>query len=197
MEPTVSGYILCGGRNRRMGGQKKLFLQAEGLPFYQHILQALSPLPLVRLSVEAAEPYRHLGLELVVDEIGGIGPIGGLYSGLRGAREDALLVVACDMPLLDAPSVQALLDAYHSHPVPTVSRTGDRVRPFPGIYPRRCLPHVEEMIRAGNYRMRDLLSRLTDLRTVPLSDQAGQNINTPEEYHRLTQALSAADGRKL
>ena len=105
MERQVSGYILSGGKNSRMNGEKKLFLLLDGIPFYQHILRALSPLPSVRLSVERPEPYAHLGLELVVDEIPDIGPMGGLYSGLRSTPSEALLVVPCDMPLVGQATV--------------------------------------------------------------------------------------------
>ena len=60
MERQVSGYILSGGKNSRMNGEKKLFLLLDGIPFYQHILRALSPLPSVRLSVERLAPRRSL-----------------------------------------------------------------------------------------------------------------------------------------
>ena len=161
MERQVSGYILSGGKNSRMNGEKKLFLLLDGIPFYQHILRALSPLPLVRLSVERPEPYAHLGLELVVDEIPDIGPMGGLYSGLRSTPSEALLVV-------------------------TVVTQGNVLRPFPGIYPKRCLPVLGRMIQAGKYRMMDFLKQLPELQSVPaLNSQTFQNVNTPEDYQHL------------
>lgn len=186
MERQVSGYILSGGKNSRMNGEKKLFLLLDGIPFYQHILRALSPLPSVRLSVERPEPYAHLGLELVVDEIPDIGPMGGLYSGLRSTPSEALLVVPCDMPLVGQATVHRLLSAYERYPVVTVVTQGNVLRPFPGIYPKRCLPVLGRMIQAGKYRMMDFLKQLPELQSVPaLNSQTFQNVNTPEDYQHL------------
>lgn len=59
---AVAGYILSGGRNTRMEGQKKLFLRYAGETFCQRILHACDCLPAVYLSVDNKEPYRKAGL---------------------------------------------------------------------------------------------------------------------------------------
>lgn len=178
----VAGLILCGGRNRRMGGKKKLFLSWEGQPFYQHLLHALSCLSVTRLSVEDEAPYRHLGLPLIVDAVPGIGPLGGLCSALRAAPEPALLVVPCDMPLVDASTVARLLAAYDAAPMTTVVRSDRGISPFPGIYPRSCLPAVEAQTAAGNYRMLALLEQLPAIQAVSCDARVLENINTPDQY---------------
>ena len=91
---AVAGYILSGGRNTRMEGQKKLFLRYAGETFCQRILHACDCLPAVYLSVDNKEPYRKAGLPMVEDRWRGIGPLGGIASGLLTCKEDALFVMA-------------------------------------------------------------------------------------------------------
>ena len=52
---------------------------------------------------------------MVEDRWREIGPIGGIASGLVSCEEDALLVMACDMPMIDTESVQRLLDTYREN----------------------------------------------------------------------------------
>ena len=52
---AVAGYILSGGKNTRMEGQKKLFLHYGGATFCQRILHACDCLPAVYLSVDQKE----------------------------------------------------------------------------------------------------------------------------------------------
>lgn len=179
-EAGLACLILSGGKNRRMGGEKKLFLQLDGQPFYRHLLSALEDAGPVRLSVEAEAPYRALGLPLVVDEIPEIGPLGGLYSGLRAAGEPALLVVPCDMPRLNRQDVAALLTAYRETGCAVFFSADGRLSPLPGIYPRSVLPLVTAQIEAGQNRLMDLIAQIPEVRTIPWPDRPRENVNSPD-----------------
>lgn len=182
----IAGYILTGGQNRRMGGEKKLFLEYEGKPFYRHILSAFSMFPRTFLSVEAEEPYREVGLPMVVDIYPGIGPMGGIYAGLMSCFEDALFVVACDMPKVDQKTVRRVVRAYQETGKLTLVEANGRVQPLFGIYPRSMALLLESLIWERNYRMRELLE-LTDYVLVPLEEgsTAAENVNTREDYRKL------------
>lgn len=187
---AVAGYILSGGRNTRMEGQKKLFLRYAGETFCQRILHACDCLPAVYLSVDKKEPYQDAGLPMVEDRWKGIGPLGGIASGLRECKEDALFVMACDMPMIDRETVERMLKAYEESknlPVLVAAQNG-RVHPLFGIYPKWVLPYAEELIREGDYRIMHLLER-AGYRTLELEreSRAMENINSTEEYHHLTE----------
>lgn len=186
VETEIAGYILTGGKSRRMDGKDKLFLEFGGETFYHHIRRALGPFSSVYLSVSAENRLRcqSLSIPMVVDRFPGLGPMGGIYSGLLACRESALFVVACDMPLIRRETVEQVIRAYRRQV--TVVRSGIRLEPLFGIYPKTVLPVMEEMIREGNYRMRDLLSRTSAL-VIPLEEDSpvAVNINTDEEYLNL------------
>ena len=186
---TVAGLILAGGRGSRMGRREKFFLPCSGGTFGQRILDALAPLPVVRLSVREEEPFRDIGLPLVADRYPDTGPMGGICTALEQCSEEALFVVACDMPHLNRETVERLLKRFQKTGSLTVAWTDRGPEPLLGIYPRTVLPEIRNQMAQKQYRMRDFLARvpLTSVLLDPDS-KAADNINTTEEYRALLQA---------
>ena len=129
----IAGYIMTGGKNSRMCGEKKIFLTLDGSTFLERILSALHTLPRIYLSVDRAEPYEHLGIPMIVDQVDAIGPLGGIYSGLRECGEEALLVVACDMPFLSENAVKIIRNAYDKKKLPCIAGVDGQLHPLLGI----------------------------------------------------------------
>jgi molybdopterin-guanine dinucleotide biosynthesis protein A len=182
----IAGYILTGGKNRRMAGEKKLFLDYQGQPFWVHLYTALEGFPTVYLSVDREEPYAAIGLPMVRDLWPAMGPMGGIASGLRQCPEEVLFVTACDTPLLDSGTVERILAQWDGGV--TLANAGGRVQPLIGIYPKSVLPELEKRLAKGSLRMYDFL-RAVGFRQVMLPKQstAAENINTPEDYRQLTE----------
>ena len=182
----ICGYILAGGRNSRMNGEKKLFLTYQGETFCEHILYAFQELPKTYISVETEEPYKCLGLPMVVDQYQNIGPMGGIYSGLQSIEAEALLVAACDMPMIAPGIVNRLLETYQKNEKITVVKSGDRLHPLLGIYPRNVLPFMEKLIGKKCYKMMVLLEEAGyQCVEIAQEDTCVSNINTIEEYKML------------
>lgn len=162
----IAGYILSGGKNRRMEGKPKLFLEYGGASFYEHIKRALAPFPEIYLSVEKGkeELYSALPLPKIADIYPDTGPLGGICSGLKLCRGiDALFVAACDTPLIRQEAVRRITEVYQAQAgqrkTAVVARTEEQVHPLFGIYPKTVLPVFEQMIAEQNYKMRELLLR--------------------------------------
>lgn len=136
---------------------------------------------------EGVPGMASLGLAQIPDRYGHIGPIGGIASGLRQCDADALFVAACDMPFIDRAAVERMLELFRQNPGVIVAAAGERVHPLFGIYPRTVLPVLEEQIKKGDYRMMDVLEEVPH-ETVDFGQAAKtlQNINTTEQYGRLT-----------
>lgn len=183
----IAGYILTGGGNRRMAGERKLFLDYQGRPFWSHLREALGQFSMVYLSVDQEEPYADTGLPLVRDLWPGLGPMGGIASGLKQCPEEALFVTACDTPLLDAATVQRIAAAWDGGI--TLASSEGRLQPLMGIYPKSALAEIEKRLAKGELRMYDCI-RALGYTTVPLPphSSASENINTPEDYRRLTES---------
>lgn len=183
MIENIAGYILAGGQNRRMDGQKKLFLVYKGETFLQRIRKAMEELPVIYLSVEEEQPYVDTGLPLIVDQYPSIGPMGGICSGLLTCPESAILVAACDMPLLNRETVELLCTAYQRERKTMIVSVNGRLHPLLGIYSKEVLSVLMKMIEEGNYKMMDFLGRI-DYRELHMDGEESivRNINTLEDY---------------
>lgn len=183
----IAGYILTGGKNSRMNGKKKLFLELEGQPFYKIITNAFAGLDKIYLSVEKERPYAKLGYPMVLDQYDAIGPMGGIASGLAACEEEALFVVACDMPYVTKAVVERLVKAYEEKPQLTLAAIGGDIQPLFGIYPKSLYPAFEKMIEEDNYRIRRIM-QYTEVTVLELGAESTicENVNTPEEYEKIT-----------
>lgn len=103
----VAGLLLTGGRSRRMGSDKA-GLVVGGEPLGRR---------LGRLLASVADPVLEVGpgasgLEAVREDPPFGGPLAAVVAGWRGLGDrghtGAVLVVACDLPLLDAPLITML-----------------------------------------------------------------------------------------
>jgi molybdopterin-guanine dinucleotide biosynthesis protein MobB len=138
--------------------------------------------------VDETAPFEKLQKPMISDVYSDIGPMGGIFSGLLSCEEEALFVIACDMPFADHESVEALYEEYQKAPGRiTVAKSGERIHPLFGVYPREALPLMEQMIENGEYRMMDLLER-AGFSAVPIDPKKHvlDNINSTEEYRMLT-----------
>ena len=103
----IYGLVLAGGQSRRMGQDKGL-LDYHGKPQRDYMYEQLQPLcrevyMSIRPGQEGALPR---GIPYILDENQYRGPFNGLLSAHHQFPEVAWLVVACDMPLLDAAALE-------------------------------------------------------------------------------------------
>lgn len=182
----IAGYILTGGKNRRMDGKKKLFLTYQGETFLQRIQKSMDEFPVIYLSVDEKTSYQEAGLPMIEDLYAEIGPIGGIYSGLSTCPEEALFVAACDMPFLTKQSVRTILSVYEKEKKNVVAWDNRRVHPLLGIYTKDVLPVLSEMIEKGRYKMMDLLEQIEHIRAdISSEPETVRNINSLQDYEKL------------
>jgi molybdopterin-guanine dinucleotide biosynthesis protein A len=150
----------------------------------------MSRLDPIYLSVARRDAVPDLGYPLVEDIHHGIGPIGGIHAALRRCPEDALLVIACDMPNMSPEIVSLLIDSWERSPIPAVIQEADgQLCPTAAIYTQACLPVIEEMINRHQFKIVELFShvafRAIQLPTAPDAQSALMNINTAEDYKQM------------
>lgn len=185
-ERSVAGYILAGGRNRRMNGRKKAFLSYHGKQFYEWIAESLGQLGRVYLSVEEEAYYRQTELPVIVDIYQGIGPLGAIFTGLSKCREDALLVVPCDVPKISREMIAQMAACYKKTGSLVFFEVDGRVSTLPGIYTKDCLPMIEEMIQNKRYCVKEIIERMPH-EVIHAEGKFLDNINTTVDYERLVQ----------
>ena len=193
------GLVLAGGASRRMGRDKALLRQRDGQSQIGYLVALLQPL-LERVFVsvrqgqsEEAERRRYAQ---IIDRHDGIGPLAGILSAMDSYPDADWLVVACDLPNVDATTIRLLLeqrskqhaqrdaanDATNAAPfIAYHSSHDDLPEPLCAIYSADSAELLRRRIDQGMHCPRKImLQAQTQLLRQPTPD-ALDNINTPDD----------------
>jgi molybdenum cofactor guanylyltransferase len=150
--------ILVGGAGGRMGGVAKGLLRtADSATIVGRWRLILERLDVQVVLVGARVEYRGLGLEIIADDPGGIGPLGGLVALLRRAAGEQVLALACDMPFVSSAIVERLLAASDHAPIVAPRRQG-RWEPLCARYDAgRVLASALELVLTDEHSLQRLI----------------------------------------
>ena len=183
----VIAGVLIGGQSRRMGTCKALS-QFHGTTFVDRVVgvaQAVVDEVVLLGNAELSTPGLT-GVPRLADEPNFAGPLAGLVSLLEYAGSRWSLLIACDMPLIEAKILQRLLDACAATVDAAAFRiAGEHDSSFPCcvvFHPRVAFEARSELARSAS--LRALIGRL---RCGVLEADASEahclrSFNTPEEY---------------
>jgi molybdopterin-guanine dinucleotide biosynthesis protein A len=187
----VTGVVQAGGKSTRMGGEPKALVELGGRRLIERVVAVVREVTDdVLVVTNTPELYRFLGLPMVPDAFPDHGSLGGIYSGLAAATGDAAFTVACDMPFLRAP-VARLVIARAGEADVVIPRAADQLQTMHAVYAKRCLPHMEERLRAGRLKIVGFFDavRVLEVSEDEIARHADpeivfMNVNTPEELAR-------------
>jgi molybdopterin-guanine dinucleotide biosynthesis protein A len=180
--------LLAGGQARRLGGIPKGLLTWKGEPVVQR-LAALGTAYFaeVLLVTNAAEPYAHLGLRAVGDQLLDKGPPGGVHAALWAARTPWVLALGCDMPFITRESLGPLLEARAPQEEAVLYEVAGRLEPLVGLYAKALEGHFRQALQGGAPSFARILEgrrvrRLPEdaLRAVDPTLNSVESVNTPE-----------------
>ena len=141
-------------------GRDKALVEFHGAPMIRQVAAALSEPGLEILVVGRTDPIE--GLTAIPDSPGlGGGPAAGLVTALRHTSVAGVFMTAVDQPLLRPETIRAML-----------ALPGDVVVPIAdghpqvtcAVYRNGCFDPLEEMLAAGEQKLRRLLDRVNTTR---------------------------------
>ncbi len=172
-------------------GHDKSFLDLNGKPLIQHVIDPLRSLGLeIMLITNTPTLYAHLDLPMFTDELPNNGSLGGLYTALAKATAPHVLCVACDMPFLNPALLHWLmgLRADYEAVIPVTNATAHNLH---AIYARSCLPTILRQIEQHNLRITDFYQSLnvryvseSELRVYDPDLRSLMNLNTPADVQQ-------------
>jgi molybdenum cofactor guanylyltransferase len=193
MQKNMTGIILSGGKNSRMG-LNKAFLEINGVRLIDGILSVYRQL-FSEIIIVTNEPLAYTEFPdtmIVTDIYKGKGSLGGIYSGLFYARHDYAFVAACDMPSLNIEFILFMMAQISKYEI-VVPELPEGFQALHAIYSRRCLPAIKRMILADKLKISGLYK---DIRSLKITEdkikpfnQDGRlflNLNKPEDLHSFT-----------
>ncbi len=122
------------------------------------------------------------------------GPLGGIYTALKTSRADAVLFLACDMPLVSTELMRFVVQTATKRRGCALFIHSSRGAGFPMILARETLERVSGQIKKGAFSLQ-LLARALRAKTLPLGKKSsGQlfNVNTRKDWALLQKRISDA-----
>ena len=179
---NYSMIVLAGGKSSRMGTDKadlcigdKSFLELQ--------IEKGRELGIQDIQVSGYRGKR-CPVPVTPDRFPEKGPLGGLESCLRRAKQEKCLVLGVDIPLIPVTELENLLSASEkSESAVTVLKHGDRKEPLIAVYHRDLADGIREEITQGKGKVFGFLDKIGyTVYECKAPEQYMTNVNTPEIY---------------
>lgn len=182
----VSGVVLAGGRSTRYGENKAL-VELHGIPLIERVLGIMCPIfHRVIIITNTPDEYSYLELPMYQDIIKGLGPLGGIITGLGVIPDNAGFFVACDMPFLNEGLIRHIVKIKADFDV-VVPRIFGNMEALHALYDKGCQIKIEALINSRIYQVfrffNEVSVRYVDEDEVRIFDpdlRSFLNINSPE-----------------
>lgn len=182
--PALNGLVLAGGKSIRMGTDKDL-IKWHGKEQRYYAVDLLKKFCAdVFISCRPQQEYQiDKAYKTLPDSFLAMGPFGGILSALRAERDRAWLVVACDLPLLNAKTVEFLISNRNSKVNATTYESPHDGLPEPliTIWEPGSYPVLLDFLGRGITCPRKVLLNTEKAVLKPLYPDALMNVNTPED----------------
>jgi molybdopterin-guanine dinucleotide biosynthesis protein A len=200
-DAPLFGLVLAGGASTRMQ-RDKAAIEYHGQSQLHWTFQLLSHVcaaTFVSVRPDQREEPTRAGLPQIVDRQPGIGPIAGISAALHAHPKAAWLVVACDLPFLNEPTLRYLIEHRDPRRLATVFKSSHDGLPEPlcAIWEPASREPLLAHVAAGKQCPRKFLIN-ADALLLDLPDaRALDNVNTSDEYRSAAAAFGgpAAPGQ--
>jgi molybdopterin-guanine dinucleotide biosynthesis protein A len=195
--PPLFGLVLAGGRSTRMQRDKAAIEYRPGESQLDAAMSLLAPRvskAFVSVRADQAQEQTRSRHSRILDRGDAEGPLAGIRAALAEHPDAAWLVLACDLPFLDARTLDTLIAARDVAGDATAFRSSHDGLPEPlcAIYEPRAAASIAGHIAAGkNCPRKFLMSARTRLIDQP-SPRALDNVNTVDEYGAVMSSLGQA-----
>ncbi|MBN1367577.1 MAG: molybdenum cofactor guanylyltransferase [Dehalococcoidales bacterium] len=162
--PEISCIVLVGGKSVRLGRDKAL----EPLGVSNMIERVLSRLSSFKsdiiLVTNSGQSYNQFAqypkLRFAVDIFPGYGPLGGIFTGLTASATVYNLVVGCDMPFLNVPLLDYMINLAAGYDVVVPRLNSEMTEQLHAVYSKNCLVTMGELIKRNQLKVFKLYPEL-------------------------------------
>jgi molybdopterin-guanine dinucleotide biosynthesis protein A len=195
----ASAFILAGGKSSRMG-RDKAFLQLRDETLLAHALKLAGAVAEEVRIVGDATKFSPFG-RVVEDVYRNRGPLGGIHAALSASSTDLNLMLAVDLPFVDADFLQYLLSrARESTAIVTLPRAAGGLQPLCAVYRRPFAEIAEEALRNGRNKIDSLFAKAgtcviedDELVRAGFSSEMFHNLNTPDDLKKAQSSRHQGD----
>lgn len=157
-----TAVILAGGKSMRMGFDKQGLI-INGRYLLEQMVGELSAV-FERIIIISNSPEIYSDMELpksvfiTEDMIKGMGPIGGIYTGLMHSTSEYAFFIACDMPHISLDYIRYQVDIIKEHRgiSAVLSRKNGYLEPFHGFYSKSLIPTILSNMDQHNLKISEI-----------------------------------------
>lgn len=195
MKNSVTAIILSGGKGTRLGGTEKGLISLDGQALVARKIEQLKVFDIpILLVTNEPDQYAKFEVEMVSDIVSGIGPMGGILTGLTYSQTPLNFFAAVDMPYFSEPLFGRLLATSLAEPsLVTVFEHSSGIEPLFAIYNKDCIPKLKIFIENKNYRLTEFIEDQSGNKIQLNTEEATTlfyNINTPQHLKEIENIAS-------
>ena len=188
----MTGIILSGGKNIRMGSNKA-FLKVGGERLIDRTTRIFKQIfdEVILVTNSPLDYLDHDGI-IATDIIKDKGALGGLYTGIFFASSEHAFISACDMPFLNMSFIKHMAECAHGYDI-VVPRSVDGLQPLHAVYSKKCLPLMKKLIDRNQLKITGFFRGLKILEitedVIKSFDPGGRmfiNVNTRGDFEQIT-----------
>jgi|LakMenE01Jun11ns_1017448.scaffolds.fasta_scaffold9904166_2 molybdopterin-guanine dinucleotide biosynthesis protein A len=181
----VYAYILAGGKSSRMGSNKALLMLGNKC-LLQHVIEAVKPLTHHIFIVTQNALFEGFQYPLLADNFINAGPAAGIDAALQHSNATHNLILSCDMPFIDARSLQEIINASQNFDITYPIHAG-----YPemmlSVFQTACKQKWRDAIMQGERKLSELVKHFNTCEIdshLLLNNNIDlfANMNTPDDY---------------
>lgn len=203
MSAPLYGLVLAGGKSSRMRIDKAA-LRYRGGSQLAEAMRLVTPLvarAFVSVRADQADDPVRAGFAQIIDREENLGPVAGIMAAQAQYPDVAWLILACDLPFLDAATLRHLLAARDPTRDATayISSHDGLPEPLCAIYEPGSSQKLSAHLLSGRQCPRKFLLQANVHLVAAPDAHALDNVNTPDEYDAAVSTLAhpAANAKRI
>ena len=165
----MSLIILAGGKSTRLNTDKA-FLKFNDATIIENTINKLKNIfnEIIIVANNNLEKYNNIiknnKITLTKDLIENKGPLGGIYTGLKTAKDDNNFILACDMPFININLIKYMSKFNGFDAV--VPKNNKEIEPLYAIYNKKIIPIIEKQFKNNTLKIRDTIKKIKKVKYI-------------------------------
>lgn len=184
--------ILAGGEAKRVNGREKYFFSYKGCSFISRLVMTFTGIvdEIVIVAKNEKQTEHFKGLPDIVrctwDKEPGLGPIGGIASGIEEVKGEHVFIAACDMPTINKSIAAYLFENIGNAEAIIPQWENNDMEPLHAVYRVDAIKeylkeHSDASLHAMIHSLNTKRVRSEEFRTVDPKLETFRNVNTLDE----------------
>ncbi|MBI5324993.1 MAG: molybdenum cofactor guanylyltransferase [Ignavibacteriae bacterium] len=149
MYNDITGIILAGGKSTRMG-QDKSFLKFGYHTVIEHDAELMKSIfHDVIIITNEPDKYKILGFKCYEDIFKGIGPLGGIHSGLTNSENELNFVISCDIPFITKEVIEFIISQQENYDA-VITKADGYIQQLCGLYRRKLIQQILQLVQTDS-----------------------------------------------